>query len=203
MSKAKTPALESAQMSPEELDEFIADIRLPQLHRERNELTRRLADLFTAIGHEADWDWQPDNTANEVTILLTGCAAPSAEQSMPLPALHAALQRRRNAIDKAIALAMRAAQRVADRRLEQRIAENLLAIHAIARERALLALRLQKANRRLFEMEKRLGVGPFGLPSSGADLLRPGWAGDEVAVLVDALVTAGIVSRKDVLNAAQ
>jgi hypothetical protein len=202
MTKSKKPA-DPANMSPEELDEFLADIRLPQLRRDRAELTRRLAEMFASIGYAIDWDWQPNNEANEVAIILTGRAAP-AEQSMPAPALHAALQRRRDAIDKAIHVAQRAAQRAADRRIEQRIAANLPEIHAVARERALLAVRLQRANRALFEMEQDIGIDPrFGLPSSGFDLLGVPAPGDEVDVLVDALVGAGILSRKDVLNAGQ
>lgn len=202
MSKAKKPA-DPAAMSADQLDEFIADIRLPELWRERDELTRRLADMFAAIGYEIDWDWQPTDETNEVAVLLTGRAAPQ-EQNMPVAAVHAALHRRRNAVDRAIAVAMRAAQRVADRRLEERIEAHRPEINAVVRERALLALKLQRANRKLLDMEQQLGVDPrFGLPSSGADLLGPGLAGDEVAVLVDALLAAGIVSRKDVLNAAE
>jgi hypothetical protein len=201
MAKSKTPVLDPAQMSPEQLDEHIADIRLPQLLRERAELTRRLADLFASIGYECDWNWAPNDAANEVALLLTGHPAP-AEQAMPAAALHAHLIRRQQALDKAIAAAQRAAARVAERRLDARIEAHRPQINALARERCLLALELQRANRRLFEMEARLGVDPrFGLPSSGAALLGAGLPGDEVAVLTDALLVAGIISRKDLVGA--
>jgi hypothetical protein len=201
MIKLKKP-VDPATLSGQELDEYLADVRLPQLLRERADVVRRLGEMFASIKFECDWSWKPDAEADEVNVLLTGSAAP-AEKSMPLPALHAHLHRRQAALDKAIIRAGQAAARVAERRLEQRLVENRPQINALARERCLLAIRLQRVNRQLLALEETLGIDRAlgGLPSTGADLLGPGLPGDEVANLTDALLTIGIVSRKDILDA--
>jgi hypothetical protein len=197
--KLRKPVLDPAPTTAEEEDERLA-ARLPELRRERSETIRRLIEVRDS---EIDWSWQPDSEASAVALLLTGRPAAPAEQSMPLPALHARLLRHQSALDKAIALAQRAAARVAERDLERRIAENLPEIHAIVRERCLLAIRLQRVNLALLELEERLGVDRSlgGLPSTGYPLLGAPQAGDEVARLVDALLLVGIISRKDVLGA--
>jgi hypothetical protein len=201
MIKQLKKPVDPATLSGQELDEYLADVRLPELQRERADVDRRLAEIFRAIKFECDWGWKPDAEADEVQTLLTGRAAP-AEKSMPLPALHAHLHRRHAALDKAIIQAQKAADRVADLRRDERLAASREEIRAVVRERLLLAIQLQRANRRLFELEQRLGVEPrHGLPSSGYDLLGPGLPGDEVANLTDALLLVGIVSRKEIFDA--
>src|SRR5262249_21108601 len=104
------PAPETTVEQP---DEHGADIRLPELQRERAEVTRRLAEIFKVVGLEVDYSWRPDAEADEVQTLLTGRAAPAAaERNMPPAARHAQLLRRLNSLDKAIEQAHRIAARV-------------------------------------------------------------------------------------------
>jgi hypothetical protein len=189
--------------APEQIDDdYIADVRLPQLLQEREEVNRRLADMFKVTKFDIDWDWKPDAEADEVRTLLTGRAASPAEIRIPVAAQHAQLHRRLIALDRAIELAHRIAKRVADRRLDERLSANRSKIHAAVRKRTLLAIQLQRANQEFLELERELGVEPsVGLPSSGYFLLGPPAPGDEVACVTDALVLVGIVSRKDVFDA--
>jgi hypothetical protein len=197
MIRLKKPVLDPAPTTAEEEDERLA-ARLPELRRERSDTIRRLIEVRDA---DIDWAWAPDDAANAVAVLLTGHPAAPAETAMPMGALHAKLLRHQSALDKAIALAQRAEARVAERALDRRIAENLPEIHARVRKRCLLALELQRENRALLELEERLGVDRSlgGLPSTGSPLLGPGGPGDEVDVLVDALLACGIISRKDLV----
>jgi hypothetical protein len=198
---AITPTEATApQQEPLDLEAYLADVRLPELRRERDEVDHRLREIFAVHRFDIDFDWRQSDEANEVAVLLTGRAAP-AEAQMPPGALHASLLRRRAALDKAIARCEYAAARVAERRLEERLAAAKVEITALVRERWLAARHLQRLNRRLIALSEQLGVDPtYGLPSSGFDLLGWGLPGDEVSTLGDALLACGIISRKDLLD---
>lgn len=190
-------------MSPEERDTFIAEIRLPILRRERDDLTRQLAAMFASIGFAIDWAWTTPENAASVQELLTGAPADT-DRSMPVAARHAWLIRRRDDIDKAIQIAQKAAQRVAWRLQEQRLDELMPELRKLARARTLAALQLQEANRRFFGLLEEVGGSPIGLamvPSIGAELLGRGDPGDEVADLVEAMRAIGILTYSEAANA--
>jgi hypothetical protein len=196
------PPVDPATLTGDALDEYLADTRLPQLLRERGDVNRRLAEIFKLVKFDIDWTWKPDAEADEVATLLTGRAAAPIETRMPIAAQHAQLHRRLNALDKAIAQAHRIAARVAERRLDERLAANRSKIHAVVRKRALLAIALQRANQEFLELERELGVDPsYGLPSSGYALLGPPAPDDEVARLTDGLLGIGMLSRKEIFDA--
>jgi hypothetical protein len=190
----------TAAEQPEKLDEYIADVRLPELQRQSAELNRHLREVFEVHKFDIDWDWRPNDEANAVATLLGGRSVPI-EETMPPGALHASLLRRRENLDKAIAQAHRIKARVEERREAERLATAQPELRAILRSLVRHARVVQREKRALIELEQRLGVNPaFGLPSSGYALLGPGLPGDEVDLMTDDLLKAGYISRKDLLD---
>jgi hypothetical protein len=190
-------------LSPEEIDDFIGDVRLPLLRTTRDEISRQLAKLFEQIGHLTDPDWVANAQEVAIAELLTGGHAPAPDAEMPAAALHHALIVQKRNLDAAIHRAERHAARSAERRQAQIVLQHQTEIAALEKRRVTLALELQSVNRARERLrEKIVAAGGLALlPTDSVDLLSIGYRDDPVDWAVARVISDKIMTKAEVNDA--
>lgn len=198
------PTESAATLTGADLDDFIADVRMPALWAERDDISAQLARLFQSIGYAEDSQWEEDKDATAVQRLLSGGEAKVQAPEMPSAALHHHLKIRRRNIDRALHLARPYAERSRERRQAVVVAAHRAEIVEVERERVLLAIKLQAINRKRDTLRNlvsaRGGCGVV-LPTDSIDLLDVGYGDDDVDRATKRVLADGILTQSEVNHA--
>lgn len=190
-------------MSPEQLEDFITDVRLPALRAQRDAISAQLAELFNEIGYLTDPDWAFPKDIEEVHRLLAGPDAPAPTFNMPAAARHHALQVQRRNIDRAIEQARVYEARCAARRQANATRPFQIRINEIERDRVQTAVRLQAINERREALREEIleAGGAVVLPTDSVDLLGLPSIGDPVDWATVRVITDKIMTKSEISDA--
>jgi hypothetical protein len=205
-STSHAPSVPVTDMTAEQFEDFITDIRIPALHAERDVISAQLADLFQSIGHLVDPEWSVSKDVDDVHQLLTGGIAPSPTYDMPAAALHYALQVRRRNIDRALHQAQAYQSNCIARRQAAVVDKYRPEIDKLERERVTTARVLQAINRRREELREKIseaGGGRVVFSTDSVDLLELPRAGDPVDWATRRALADKILTQSEAAKAAR
>jgi hypothetical protein len=193
-------------MTAEQFEDFVNDVRVPALHAERDAISAQLADLFQTIGHLVDPDWSVSKDVDDIHQLLTGGLVPTPPYDMPAAALHHALQVRRRNIDRALQQAQTYQSNCIARRHAKVVQQYQAKIDTIERDRVTTAIALQAINRRREELREKIseaGGGQVVMTTDSVELLDLPSAGDPVDWATRRAIADGLLTEGEAKNAAR